>query len=160
MFFKQEETRIGGYTYKVTQLDAITGIEVLARLWNTLGPSLGSVDKIDEAGVMKALGGLASSLKADDVRYFVTKFAKLTAVSGGDLKEGAEPQLSDIFEAHFAGRYLDLFRWLKFCFEVNYRSFFGAGGGLLEFVRKLKEESESTSLTTSTPGRASSGASS
>lgn len=160
MFFKQEETRIGGYTYKVTQLDAISGVETLARLWNTLGPSLGAIDQIDEAAVMKGLGGLATSLKADDVKFFITKFARLTAVSGGDLKEGAEPQLSDIFEAHFAGRYLDLFKWLRFCFEVNYRSFFGVGGELVALVRKLQEESESKSPTVSKTGRDSSGGSS
>lgn len=157
MFFRTEEKRIGGYCYRVTQLDVITGIEVLARFMNTVGPSLGSLEKLDEAGVVKALGSLATTLKADDVRYFMTKFAKLTAVSEGDIKDGNEPQLSDILEAHFAGRYLDLFKWLAFCFEVNYRSFFVGKDGLAGLVRKVQQEYGSSSPKASSPGRASSG---
>jgi hypothetical protein len=132
MFFAQEDKQIGPYTYKVTQLDAIQGIEVLTRFINIVGPALASADEKDAgASVAKALAGLSTKLTADDVKYFVGKFSKLTSVSGGDLKVGHEPQLDAIFSAHFAGRYLDMFKWLAFCFEVNFRSFFSEGGASL-----------------------------
>lgn len=149
MFFATEEKTIGLYTYKVTQFDAVTGIEVLARLMNIAGPAF-------EEG--KGIGELLGKLKASDIQYFVDKFGRLTTVSGGDLKEGAEPRVSDIFAAHFAGRYKDLFAWLGFCFEVNYRSFFGEGiASLGDLVRKVTEASSSPK--TSKPGSSGSGAS-
>lgn len=132
MFFSQEDKQIGAYTYKVTQLDAIQGIEVLTRFVNIVGPALASADTKDAAlALAKAFGDLSTKLTAEDVKYFVGKFSKLTTVSGGDLKAGHEPQLDTIFAAHFAGRYLDLFKWLAFCFEVNFRSFFTESGASL-----------------------------
>lgn len=125
--FKTEEKVIGAYTYKVTQLDAITGRRAFTRMMKVVGPALG--------GSSEGLETFFSSLAEDDMDHFCNLFAKMTTVSGGDLREGAEPQLSDVFMYHFAGRYLEMVEWLVFAFKVNFASFFAGAGALAAQVR-------------------------
>lgn len=127
--FKQDTKRIGAFSYKVTQLDAVTGRRAFTRMLKVVGPAFAKLDD----GVGPAFTELVQRLDEDDVDHFCELFAKITEVSGGDLATGAEPYLSTIFGVHFAGRYLELTQWLVFCFEVNFASFFGGAG---ELVRK------------------------
>lgn len=131
--FKTETKHIGGFTYQVTQLDAITGRKAFTRLMKVIGPAIGKLQGAggEDASLGQAFAELTGNLSEEDVDYFCDVFAKQTAVSGGDLREGAEPQLSDIFSIHFAGRYFELMQWLVFAFKVNFSSFFGGAGAIL-----------------------------
>jgi hypothetical protein len=51
-------------------------------------------------------------------------FADSTDVVIHDDKGKREPQLSKIFDLHFAGKYDEMLAWLIFCVEVNFGSFF------------------------------------
>lgn len=114
-----EEKVIGEYTYTVTRLDAVTGIDVLAKLVNVVGPAF----KDDEfAAFCKGLSGA-------DLKYFVAKFAAGTTVSGGDIQADKTPSLSDIWPVHFAGEYGRMTEWLVFCLRLNFASFFAGGLG-------------------------------
>lgn len=148
---KQEEKRIGDYTYRVTQLDAIEGSRVFVRFTKTFGPALSSLNTDDfESTVGSLIAGFTSRLEEKDFEHYCRLFAKLTEVEGGDLEDGASPQLSDIFAVHFAGRYLELVRWLIFCFEVNFRGFFDGAGDLLR--KATASASKSPKASTSSSG--------
>ncbi|MBS2020454.1 MAG: hypothetical protein JST00_46785 [Deltaproteobacteria bacterium] len=143
---KQEEKIIGGYRYKVTQLDAVKGRRAFMRLMKVVGPAY---SKGATSGIEGALEDLVSRLSEDDVDHFCDVFAKTTQVSGGDLTEGREPFLRDIFMFHFAGRYLEMVQWLVFCCEVNFASFFAQAASLLAApAAAAKAESASTSPST------------
>ena len=134
---RTETKHIGGYDYTVSQLDAIEGRRAFTRLTRFVGPALVHVtgDAVDMA---KLFADVAGRLAEDDVDYFCDLFAKRTAVSGGDLKAGAQPQLDTIFSLHFAGRYLELVEWLTFCFKVNFGPFFaGLGAKMGGVVRAV-----------------------
>ena len=107
---KVEPITIGEHTYHVTQMGAIQGRDTLARLIAVAGPMLG-----DESGK-----GLAH-LKPEDLQRLSDDFAKLTEV---ELPDGKRPMLSNIFDAHFVGRYDEMFEWLTHCIRINFSSFF------------------------------------
>lgn len=149
--FKQEEKTIGEFTYKVTQLDAMTGIDVIARITTKFGSAL----KEDGDGGWQAAGAVLEKLTAEEIKYYVNLFAGRTFVVCPD---GREPVLKDVLATHFAGRYGDMIEWLRFCFETNFKSFF-------DFVRARFAEglalmgSMSSSPSTSAASVPSSGAS-
>ena len=101
------ETRsktINGTEYKVTQLDAIRGRKVLAR--------------------MQRVAGNMNQMSDEDMDYLCDVFAPSTCVvSTNDHGQRVEPQLSKIFGLHFAGKYDEMAEWLAFCVEVNFGSF-------------------------------------
>lgn len=115
---KQESDTIGEHTYTVTQLGALQGRVAATRLARIVGPLMGSAG---DAGA--ALGRLAGALHEDDVNYFCDLLAPLTTVSGGAYGSKA-PRLQDIFDAHFAGHYFEMAKWLAFALKVNFGSFF------------------------------------
>jgi hypothetical protein len=118
-----KSSRIGAYTYTVTPLTAIPGRRAFVRLAKAVGPALGAaagVKEGDDAGMFAAFAGLVAHLSEDDVDYFCDLFAANTTVKMGDK----EPSLADIFDVHFAGRYLDMFRWLAFSVATNFGDFF------------------------------------
>lgn len=124
---------IGAYTYTVFPLTAIPGRRAFVRLAKALGPALGvaaTVKEGDETGMVNAFARLMGALSEDDVDYFCDLFAQSTTVRMGK----DEPKLFDIFDIHFAGRYMEMFRWLAFCVGVNYGDFFAG-------LRKAKAES-------------------
>jgi hypothetical protein len=113
-----KEKTIGVHTYRVTQLGALTGRKVFARMLKTLGPLASS----GGADLSKAVGNLE-----EDFEYLCDTFAKTTSVSGGEFGAKA-PQLDTIFDAHFVGRYEDMIAWLVFALEANFGGFFRALG--------------------------------
>lgn len=120
-----EEKVIGEYTYTVTRLDAVTGIDVLTKLVNVVGPAF----QDDE------FAAFCKSLSGADLKYFISKFAAGTTVHGGDIQPDKAPSLLDIWPIHFAGEYGRMTEWLVFCLRLNFSSFFAGGLG-----RKLLAE--------------------
>lgn len=110
--------QIGANEYQVTQLGAIQGRKVLARLARVIGPAIAEVGT---GGVTAALAKAAEGLTDADVDYFCETFAPMTHVR---MPDGKTPKLSQIFDFHFAANYLELTKWLGFCLEVNFGSFF------------------------------------
>lgn len=114
---------IGEYSYAVTQLDAVKGRRVFARLLKVAAPALASLSggsKVKPDDLAKGLAALAETLSEDDVDFFCDAFAPSTTVT---LADGKAPRLSDIFAVHFAGKYLELVKWLAFALEVNFGPF-------------------------------------
>lgn len=123
-----ESRVIGAHSYEVTQMGALQGRKVLTRLLKIVGPAYAMVSS---KGVEAALSEVVTALSEEDTEYFCSAFEPLTSVSIGDKK----PRLSGIADIHFAGDYMSLIKWLVFCFEVNFSSFFrdlkSAGAGRL-----------------------------
>jgi hypothetical protein len=133
------ERTIGEHTYRVTQLGTKRGSAMLVKLVKLLGPGCGSfIGGLGRApsgnsgewesalalGLGDALHDLATRLDEAQFAAVCDEFAKQTAVV---LSAELEPRLSDIFDDHFAGKYDVMLRWLRFCMEINFSSFFGAG---------------------------------
>lgn len=91
---------------------------------------LGRILEADSTTVSKALTELASRLTVDDLEYVVREFGQTTqvAVDLGEKGTGLVPLNTERQELHFAGRYGQMFRWIGFCLEVNYRDFFKGSG--------------------------------
>lgn len=139
MLRETKEKVIDGRTYKVTLLGAKAGRAMLVRLTKLLGPAVASFVE----GTLHAKGGATESLTsgfAEAVRELTNRLSeaefaaicdelsKQTAVVIDDEREHREPQLNNIFDDHFSGRYGAMLQWLAFSLEANFASFFGASG--------------------------------
>ena len=145
--FRNEERTIGEFTYRVTQLDTLTGIDVATRLMTKFGAALRE-GKTDDT--LQAVGALVEKLTSEEVKYYVNLFAARTEVIQPD---GKEPYLKDILAVHFAGRYGDLVEWLQFCFEVNFRDFFvKVRERIGPLVRQLMQSGSSSPSTSKSAG--------
>lgn len=132
---RTEERRLGTTNYKVTQLGASAGMQLLVRLTKVLGPSVGELTKtggaaniLDARGdaVAGAIAELAKNLTYEDLAHTCDVLGEFTEVG---LEGGKWIRLNrDNRELHFAGNYGELMRWLVFALEVNFGSFFGASG--------------------------------
>lgn len=98
------------------------------------------------------LDAALDKLTEADFDYFCDLFAKTTQVHGPDMKEGAWPYLSDIFAVHFAGRYLEMMRWLAFALGVNFSSFFGGIGDAIKELGEKANALQSPKASTGTSG--------
>lgn len=103
-------------------MGGIEGQDVLMRLTKSLGPVVaGAIAARTGSAGIRELNHALRELPAEDLAYFTSTFAKYTEVVLGPNKA---PTLSDIFDDHFAGKYLELLNWLKFCVELNFEDFF------------------------------------
>ena len=125
-----QERVIGGVTYKVFQLGALTGRAALVRLVKLMGGALSG----DRRDVGSIIAKVAESLSESDVAYFCDLFAPQTTVT---TAPGKSPKLDTIFDLHFAGKYMELFEWLRFCVEVNFGNVFT---GLASAVARVSEK--------------------
>jgi hypothetical protein len=126
----QKSRAIGDCTYKVTLLSAGEGLPVNALLLRVLGPAVAtlagelpdarSLADMPWAALAKAFNSAIYNLDAKDLRTLVDAFAPKTWVK---LPDGKEPLLSDVFDLHFAGKYVRMYRWLAFCLECNFADF-------------------------------------
>lgn len=122
-----QSRKIGDRTYHVTQLAAEPGQRLFFQLIKLAGPSIAALLRewdakeisIDTVG--GALTELTSMLTYAQFRDFVDTFTAVTAVEGAD---GARVPLDKMKTLAFAGDYGGLCRWLGFCLEVNFASFF------------------------------------
>ena len=122
---KNETRTIGEATYEVTQLGALEGRRVLARIAQLLGGTVGAIAKTGSPDLVAALQSFAEHLTPDSVDYFCDIFAKGTQVH---LPSGKVVVLKDVFDNHFAANYGEMISWLTFCLEVNFGSFLGENG--------------------------------
>jgi hypothetical protein len=165
---------IGDVEYEVAPLGLETSLDVLFRVKSIFAPTLREVSaelstsKDDEAGFELAMrtalaGGakLLETLTVDDERYLRSKFQDLTTLH---LADGKAPRLANV-PLHFEGsRLFDLFKWLAFCIEVNFASFFDAAkteiqalfvagfASLQSATRKVPDSSESPQTATGGSG--------
>lgn len=161
MAIESHDKVIGATRYRVTQLGAKKGREMLVRLVKLAGPGLAAglagLSKADgkdtEAPMARALSDalydLATRLTVEEFNGITDELAKHTTIVLGDL----EPRLSDKFDDHFSGKYDEMLRWAAFALEVNFKSFFvgsGGGGGLMTRLSALMTAPPSPSPTTST----------
>jgi hypothetical protein len=123
MALKTEEREIGGLKYRVTQLGAKAGRAALLRIMKTVGPAAAMLQGDDLAG---ALGKFFENLSEVDLDYFCALFGEKSFVFQAD---GKMPRVDQVFDEHFAGRYLDMIEWLIFAGEVNFADFFRGVGG-------------------------------
>lgn len=124
---------IGRYEYTVTQLTAKTGRAAFLKMAKLAAPIIGAgiaagVKKEADANVTATLQNVAQSISVEDFEWFCDVFAKTTTVQ---LASNQNPQLSGIFDIHFAGHYFEMCSWLGFCLEVNFGSFLSELGSAL-----------------------------
>lgn len=149
MAIEAKEKRIGGVTYRVTQLPAKRGRSMLVRFVRLVGPGAGSFvgglgrskDQTFDGGlalgIADGLHDLCLRLNDDDLSAICDEFATYTIVV---KSRDVELRLSDVYDDHFAGRYDEMFAWLRYCCEVNFASFFAvssSASGLLGRLTKL-----------------------
>ncbi len=118
-----KSTTIGDTEYKVTQLGATRGRQVFTRLAKVVGQG---------ATAANPIAGIMSALSVEDVDYLCETLAPLTTVRIVENGKTREPQLSSIFEEWFAGKYMEMVKWLGFALEVNFGSFLKDAGLTLD----------------------------
>jgi len=120
-----KEKKIGEHTYYVTQMGAIEGRRVFARLVKIFAP-MASGGTVEER-----IARVAAEFTEEDVDFFCDVFAKTTTVSG--VAYGTkQPRLVDVVDVHFVASYEYMVQWLAFALGVNYEGFFRGLGGNLE----------------------------
>lgn len=166
---KTEHSRtIDGKTYVVLMLPPLEAHDVLMDLTKTVLPSFGNLlasfvgspagggeepggaassfwDLIEQVSdreqMAEAFHALARSLDKEQVRALMRRMAELTRVQMGER----QPTLSDVFDAHFQGRIMSMYRWLAYALEVNFGDFFGSLASDTGLSARLPVKDRSTS---------------
>jgi tail assembly chaperone len=145
------EKEINGVRYRLTQVGAIEGRELLLILARVLG----SLAFGGSANIAQALMGATPA----DLARFCEVFERQTAILIVDEKkqQGVKARwlpLSSIgFDSHFAARYLEMCLWLQAHLEINFRSFFiGLQGHMAQGPATDSLNSASPTLPTGTSG--------
>lgn len=125
--------KIGNNDYEVTQLGAIEGRKVFARLAQLMGGMVGTLAAGGKPNPVEAFKSFAEAMTPEVMDYFCDTFTKVTVVHRPD---GKAPFLKDCFDDHFADNYGEMVEWLTFCLEVNFASFLGGAGGLAALLHK------------------------
>jgi hypothetical protein len=127
-----EQREIDGVVYRVTPLPAGKGLKVMQRIAKVLGPVLTSgatagAGSVEDA-VVRELGAVAGRLSDDDLEFVSRALAESTTFANG---HGAQVQLGQCFDLHFAGEYERLLPWMAFALGVNFAPFFKRLGARL-----------------------------
>lgn len=113
---------VGGITYEVLPLPAMTALRVTTRVLKMVAPAFASVSSL--RGAASAVGTLlangAESLDEEVNVFLCVEFAKVTKVAYTD---GRKLPLEPIFDEHFRGRFWDSLAWVKAAAEVTYGPF-------------------------------------
>lgn len=132
---KSDTREIGGKRYCVTQLAAEPGQRLFFQLAKLIGPSVAALlrewqgKEVTPDTVAAALSEFVQSLTYAQFRDFVDTFMGSTKVLGtNDKGEETQAPLLSMKALAFAGDYGSLMKWIAFCLEVNYGSFFGDMG--------------------------------
>lgn len=116
---KTESKVIGDFEYEVTQMGAVQGRKVFARLAKTIGPLL-AASAGAKPDLEKIFGDMLGNIEPELVDFVCDSFAPFTTVT---MQDGKKPRLSDIFDMHFAGNYQDMVNWIMFAMQVNFKTF-------------------------------------
>lgn len=143
MAIETRERQIGGTLYRVTQLPARPGRALLVRYLKLIGPGAGSLvggvgrsgastfDLALGVGIGDAIHDFCERLNDAELGTICDEFARYTVIV---QSRDVQIRLSDVFDDHFAAKYDEMLKWLRFCSEVNFASFFAvaaAGRGAL-----------------------------
>lgn len=147
---REESKQFGEWQIRVRQFGAREGMRVLTRIFNSVGPAIGKAvsakdDKDTDSSVGEIFNELSAAMDPDTVDYFIGVCAKHSQATQG---EKLQNMTDGVMTLCFAGNYMLLFKWLAFCFELNYGSFL-EDPDLEEAMANLKGKSSSESPTTS-----------
>ena len=118
---------IDGTTYIIRQMGARQGREVLFILSSALSGGLTEVSGdfksladtgMDDLG--KAIQGALNAMGKNNFNLVCDTMAEHTAVQVGN----GQLELSMMFDDHFAGRYLEMGKWLVEALKANFSDFF------------------------------------
>jgi hypothetical protein len=149
---KTEERVIGGFRYRMTQVEMDVGEQIVLRLGR---PVTALFSRVAEGGTNQAnlkraliagLGPALAELSGKDLRYVRKHLAARTVVFLPDGKKLREWPLADHYNEHFAGRYPEALQFLKWGIEMN--RFFGDAVSVLDAMfakRKAEREASSSS---------------
>ena len=118
-----QDVKIGPNTYTLNALPMGESTPVFTTLLRVLGPALSEVlAKPGDAhlATARALSYVCEHLAADDLTYLVQAFAKHAQINGQPLALAAN--------LHFAGRFGEMFQFLRAAVEYNYADFFAYAG--------------------------------
>jgi len=129
---KSETREIGGRKLEVTQLGTAQGLKLFFKLGKLVGPSVATLIKqwqgkaISKEVVGEALIELLDKLEWSDFQELVVVCARSTMqIHTNDKGETVRLPLEKTIDTiAFAGDYLSLMKWLGFCLELNFASFF------------------------------------
>lgn len=152
-----KRVQVDGEEYELTQLGALEGRRLYARMVRLLGPvaaALGRSDKLLEQSLGDAVAAAVEGMDEDLVATLCDTFGKRCRVKAGPDRW---PELTGVvFDDHFAGRYLLMTKWLKECLAFNFADFLGGlPPGLLGAI-----QGATRSASGQTTGRGSTGTSS
>jgi hypothetical protein len=130
----QTETRvIGGRNYRVTQLTALKARALFVRLVKMVGPMVAALLGSGNArGFLemegKELGPMivnfCERISDEELDFFCSVLGEQSQIVN-ERGEGAI-MTRNIIDVEFAGRLMDLFKWLAFALEVNFTDFLSA----------------------------------
>jgi len=136
---------VDGVTYELTPFGARQGRRVFARLTQTIGPALAAATK-DTQDLEAAIGTLTKAVDPDLVDELCDACAPHCRVQIGAKMPELTPE---VFDEHFAQRYVAMLQWLLACLRINFSDFLdGAKVGAL--LGGLQAPSTSQSPTKST----------
>jgi hypothetical protein len=162
-----ETKTIGGFRYRMEQVGMEEGEQIVLRLsrpvaalFSRLAGVAGGSTSIEQLAA-SGLEPLLQTLSGRDLRYTRKKLAAKCVVWLPDGKKEREWPLVEVYDAHFAGRYLDWLLWLKWGVQMN--GFFGDAldrlDSMLAAQKVAKEARAAASQSKSPPGAETAGGS-
>ena len=152
---KDSETQIGSTRYRVRQLGASTGGELIFRVGMPILALIGSsLGKGGPKLSVESMQSLVKSLSPADLNWTIVHFRETSQVWIVDEAAGPDANgnpigrwlpLGPLYDEHFAGSYRAWLEWLVFAAEANFGDFFG--GSLAGSPAGEKASSPSTSPT-------------
>jgi hypothetical protein len=120
---REEQTKeIGASTYLVRQLPATQAQRLFVRLSKLVGPAIAELTTGGKDGLKGAAMHVLGGLEPSDVEDITKQMAKMSEVDNKPLDK--------IFDVHFTGKQAELWQWLLFALEVQYKDFFDVLRGL------------------------------
>jgi len=123
---KVKRVVIGKHEYELTQLGAVEGRRLWVKVLKLLAPAikeLAVAGKLNEAALAMAVGTVIEDL---DENIFVDFCKAFTARTRLRTDADQWPEMTEaMFDLHFAGRYIDMTKWLGECLLFNFGDYFG-----------------------------------
>lgn len=146
---QSKSKEIDEHTYTVSPLGAFPAQRLLVRIGKIIAPLAGGFKGLDqEMDLGPAIGRLFEVATPDEIEFIIKELAKNSQVDG--------KLLSTVFDIHFRGKLLTMYKWAAFALEVNYSDFFGGLGGLANVVELAKASLSKRQITSSGPSGGSS----
>jgi Phage tail assembly chaperone protein, TAC len=147
-----KEKVIDEVTYQIGMLPPRKAQVILVDILKVAGPALAAVATAVKGGSIldadidfqKVASQLALNLDVKTLEAHQNELADVTLANG--------KQLRGIFDAHFRGRIMHLYKWHAFALEANFSDFSDALASVSSRLKSLvKAEPASSSQNTSTP---------